>query len=236
MNHPLRRWNAALLPIALVLLGAQSALADEPPPAAASSLPVAASTPPAVENKTADGKVLDNGQKTPDPAEVERQKLRFVVGVGILGTLGVSPNVGFGLLAHAEVRRSIWSVGLEGRLDVPIPAPLDGGGNLVTTLVTGRVTPCLHMSVLFGCAVVSVGALFGSTDGVANPAKQTTPFVSAGLRFGANWAVLPKLHLRGQFDAEATLTPTTFMVDNLPVWTTLPFNGSLTFLALVPFP
>ncbi len=170
------------------------------------------------------------------PAAETRPPLLFAAGAGVLGAAGAAPDVSFGLLLGVEVGRPSWSVGLEGRADLPASARLAGGGAVSTSLLQARILPCLRWSPLFACAALAGGALSGASVGVARPAHVTTPYVSAGLRGGAELALTRRFRLRGQLDLDAPLTRTTLRVNGAPVWTTPPLSGALSALAVISFP
>lgn len=171
------------------------------------------------------------GTDAPPPAP-----LLFAAGAGVLGAAGAAPEVSFGLLVGVEMGRAWWSIGLEGRADLPASARLAGGGTVSTTLLQARLLPCLRWSPLFACAALSGGALSGASAGVAQPAHVTTPYLSAGLRGGAELALGRRFRLRGQLDLDAPFTRTTLRVDGAPVWTTPPLSGALSALAVISFP
>ncbi len=172
----------------------------------------------------------------PGPEARPPTPLLFAAGAGILGAAGAAPEVSFGLVLGVEVGRPSWSVGVEGRADLPASAGLAGGGAVSTALLQGKLLPCLRWSPVFACAALSAGALSGASSGVARPAHVTTPYVSAGLRGGADLPLTSRLRLRGQLDLDAPLTRTTLRVDGAPVWTTPPLSGALSALAVISFP
>jgi hypothetical protein len=154
------------------------------------------------------------------------------VGLGALAAAGAGPAVSFGLAARASLRWRALSVGVEGRADLPASAdtaagPVSGALRLVS------LVPCAHLSVLFGCGVVSAGVIQSESE--ANGARESTAFAAAGARVGVGVPVVSWLEVMGHVDVLATLSRTAVLVDGVEAWRTPPLHGVLGLGALVPF-
>ncbi len=149
------------------------------------------------------------------------------VGLGALGTLGTAPRAAFGVTLHGGVRRGALSIALEGRADLPAAKRTASGGTVSSALLLGTLAPCFHRSMIVGCALVSAGALAGSSEGVTRPAQVTTPFAALGARIGVEVPLVSELSARIHADLLGGLTRTTLELDGLPVWTTPPISGAL---------
>lgn len=169
----------------------------------------------------------------PSPA---RRRVFVRARLGALATLGAAPTIiGGGFTAQVGLRVGLFSLGLEGRADVPVSAPVEGLGSVQTSLLLATLVPCLHFRFVAGCALASAGALQGSGAGISAPLQQTTFYAAAGARLGLEFQVHRLLWLTPHLDLQATLTRTTLRINGQEAWTTPPLSGALGFALLGAF-
>ena len=109
------------------------------------------------------------------------------------------------------------------------------GGAVQSSLLLATLVPCLHRSVVFGCALVSLGALDGEGLGVSHPDRATTVYANAGARAGLEVPVVRFVSARLSADGAATLTQTTLHLNGAAAWTTPPICGSIGASAVAVF-
>jgi hypothetical protein len=129
--------------------------------------------------------------------EVERLKrvksdpvagITFALSTGAFITLGLTNNVGGGVLLGGEVHSGIFAMGLEGRVTLPSqfgPNRLaDHFDNRDISRFQGSLVPCARYWYVFGCAVLAVGAEVGYAPQSDNPTS-VAPVWEFGPRLGA---------------------------------------------------
>jgi RNA polymerase sigma-70 factor, ECF subfamily len=144
----------------------------------------------------------------------------FDLGVGALGSLGVAPNVAWGGILSASLRRGSLSLGIEGRADLTQVSTVPGG-TISSSLFDGSVVPCIHYQALAACGVATFGALRAAGVHVVDPVRVFTPYVAFGARLEGELPVTSAVFVRARLDLLAPVTKTTFLVGGSPVWTHL---------------
>jgi hypothetical protein len=147
--------------------------------------------------------------------------------VGVLVALGAAPAPAVGLTVQGGVRWRAVSLSLEGRADLSASDDLPSGGEVSASLLLGSLVPCVHAGVVLVCGLGSVGALSGSTEGIAMPANDTTVFAAVGARLGVEVTIAGPIAVRAHADVQATLTRTALRVGGESAWTTPPVSGAL---------
>jgi hypothetical protein len=109
-------------------------------------------------------------------------------------------------------------------------------GKFSASLLGATVAPCLHRGVALGCLVGTFGALFGKGEEVDHPKNDITPFISVGVRGGADLSLgrIPSIRLYGEM--ARTITLTTLHLSGRRVWTTPPVTLGLGAAVLANFP
>lgn len=132
----------------------------------------------------------------------------LVLGLG----LGAAPRPAVGVAVDVGLRLPSWPdalwISLEARAFPPAEGQADVGPTRFRTWqATGAVVPCGHWSVLFGCGVAEMGALWGTTgtSDTAHPQTARLFHFALGARAGAEWQALPHLALR--LSGDALLSP-----------------------------
>lgn len=190
--------------------------APPPPPSA----PPAASAPPSA--------AAPRDEPTPPPATTTTQVAWIPrVGLGALGSIGEVPAASPGLIGSVGMMRGRWSFDLEAR---GVFAQSEAGpGTLRASawLATGRVVPCGHLGVAFGCGVLELGGIFGAGEGAPNTHDESGLHAAGGLRAGVEPALSDRLSLRAAVDVLVPFTRSTLQVAGIEVWTAPPVGGML---------
>jgi hypothetical protein len=180
----------------------------------------------------------------PSPRRTEELKVRPWIKLGasmVLG-LGVAPRPAAGIAADIGFRLPSWPetlwVALELRAFPPAEGQADAGILLVRTWqVTGAAIPCGHWRMLFGCGVVEMGTLWGTTDALATGHAQTARLFhfSLGGRAGAEWQALEHLTLRVSADALFAPLRQALQVEGVPQWVAPILAGAFETSVVVSF-
>jgi len=161
----------------------------------------------------------------PEPFE---QKAPFRVRIGASAALGigVAPRPAAGVAIDVGLRWPTFSVALEGRAYPPAEGAADTGlVQLRTWQITGAVVPCGHWRWLFGCGVVEMGALSGTS--AARTSEATTLFrVAGGMRAGMEWQGWEHLALRASGDVLFSPWHSELLINNEPARTTPVVSGA----------
>jgi type IV secretory pathway VirB10-like protein len=78
----------------------------------------------------------------------------FAVGAGAHVAFGSAPAVALGARVSAEIATGRWSLGLEGRYDLPASAQTSEGGTARTSLAGASFVPCIRAKGTWACGVV----------------------------------------------------------------------------------
>jgi len=155
--------------------------------------------------------------------------------LGFEGSLGPTVGVGFAPLPSIggtlgfDVRRSRFSVGLEGSLAAPLP----WHGALEAWPVVATVVPCVHLGPFFGCALAEAGALHASARGLG-ASSSFTAWGAAGGRVGARIPLTSWLSLRGRADLLGDIDPPKLVYGSTS-WSAPLVAGAVGFDAVVRF-
>lgn len=154
------------------------------------------------------------------------------LGLAIHGTAGTAPAPAFGMRLVAEFIDRRYSIGLEGRLDLPASADTSEGGRVRASLVSGALVPCLRFGPAGACAVLLAGrASFGS-EGVSTPRDDATLFLAGGLRIAADIKLFEELKLRPFVEVLGHATPYELTVNGRTVYTLPTVSGAVGLAAL----
>jgi hypothetical protein len=195
-----------------------SLAAPAPSPAAASTYPAPRAEPSKSEDPFADA--------PPPPRAPAPPAVRLHVSAGPLVSVGASPVVNLGLAVGAAARWKTFSLGGEGRIDLPVTTRTVPGGEISASVLLGSAVPCFHFGVARACALVAAGVLRGSGESVTTP-KQSTNFYSAlGARAGIELPLGAHLAIGAHADLLATLTRITLRLDDRDAWKTPPASGA----------
>jgi hypothetical protein len=182
--------------------------------------------------------VVINTPPAPVPVEkpvVESSPPKHIeVLAGITGSIGETVSATGGLLAGVGLRSVNWSISFEGRANLPRPHAVAGGHIDVGTL-SATLAPCVHRSIVGGCALVTLAALRGSGENLNEANQATTPFIALGARALIEFPQDSTVAFRANVDVASPLTRTTLKVGDNAVWTTPPINVALGLAGVVRF-
>jgi hypothetical protein len=192
----------------------------EEAPAPAEPEVVAATPTPSVENQgaareRADAGIAEGSQGAPTPLATA-----WYTGIGPHLASGTSPDLaaGFAGFGRLELGRRA-SIALEGRYDLPDSALAQSRAGVVTAkLLLASLEPCVRVSPLYFCGLLSVGALLGVGSGVAVPSEQSAVYWGAGGRVAIELGVMAPLLLRAHADLVGNATRTTLRIGGENVW------------------
>jgi hypothetical protein len=157
------------------------------------------------------------------------------VGAGVVGGLGAAPSRTLGLAVGVAVRSGDWSLGLEGRADLPASTSLRAG-EASTALLVASLVPCAHVGLVATCALVTAGALRAAGHGLVESRTVTLPYAAVGARVGLAIPLTGRLSLALHGDVTAPLTKSTLQVDGTAVWTSPILSAALGLGVAAIFP
>jgi hypothetical protein len=129
------------------------------------------------------------------------------------------PATTWGLSVGGEATFPGLSLGLELRGDVPQEV-VAGPGVIRAWTVVATFAPCIRARFVFGCPLLSGGALFGQGEHLSQPGQGVTPYAAAGGRLGFEVPGLATPWLRVFGDVSTPLTPTSLGFDGTQLWRT----------------
>ena len=147
--------SLGLVASACVLLGTRAAQAQAGPVAPKPDAPPMAPHRDLMKSELDASDSPGNG-----PADVTR----FVAGAGMHVALGPAPGAAVGLLVSTELANYRWSIGLEGRYDLPSSGPALEGARARVALAGVQVVPCLRAQGMWACAVVLISNVHASAS------------------------------------------------------------------------
>ncbi|WP_434046811.1 MULTISPECIES: hypothetical protein [Sorangium] len=137
----------------------------------------------------------------PEPPPAGPERLRLEAGLGASLGLGITPGVATGMTLSFGVRRSDWSIAVEGRGLVSLAQEVECTP-LGTTAVSAATLACYRGGPLFGCGLATLGAVrFSARDPWTMTARSDSVF-GLGARFGSEWPLSRRWSVQGY--AEAT--------------------------------
>ncbi|MBN2573208.1 MAG: hypothetical protein JXP73_01465 [Deltaproteobacteria bacterium] len=153
----------------------------------------------------------------PGPAP-EGRPLSWRAQVGAVGGWGAAPSFGIGFAAGGALEGERWSVGIEGRVDLPSAMSLRVGEASAGLLVASLV-PCLRLGAASACALATGGARQVAGDGLDHARHATVPYLAFGGRLAAALPVSQRAALALHGDISAPVTKIRLKVDDEVVWT-----------------
>lgn len=172
-----------------------------------------------------DGDPKPAGEAAPLPAALPAPiRLRLGASAGLaFGSapgpvaLGGAVEVGFGWKAL--------SVSLQVRADAPSGTEVEAGGRVSVGRYTGALVPCGHWKILFGCAVVELGALH-VTSNAERPDRAFAFWAGIGGRVGLEIPLgAAPVALRFAGDLEGVASRAQVRIDGETRWTSFPVAG-----------
>lgn len=148
---------------------------------------------------TNDGAAAAGGARAAasEPAPAMVDVYRVAVGAGGLVTFGSAPAVAVGVRGSAELATGRWSLGVEGRYDLPSSGHTTQGANVRTSLAGGSFVPCVRARALWACAVVLAAHLSAEgAEGAMPPVSDSGFFLGVGGRLVMHAALPADFALR----------------------------------------
>lgn len=165
---------------------------------------------------------------SPPPRAREPDGLGVVATTGATAAAGIGLHAGLGIDAGAHVVSKRWTVGVEGRLD--LPTERDG---LEVSLLSASAVPCGRVAPLLLCGIVSFGALRGATT--IPRADDASLFAAVGPRVALWLPLLDNLGVGAHADVLFNLTRTRFEIGGVERFSTGVAAGIAGVSAIVHF-
>jgi hypothetical protein len=142
---------------------------------------------------------------------------------------GFAPSVAVGAMLGAGYRWRVFSVDAEVRFTAPASANVAAlpGARVSTVSIGGAVLPCIRTPPVFGCAVLSLANVFGSSTGVDSPHNGSTLYLGAGLRGGVDAPLSARFAIRLSVEGLVTVRSALLILDGSEVWETSRLSGSV---------
>ncbi len=147
-------------------------------------------------------------------------------GLGGLASVGAEPGLSAGAVLAISLRTVTWSLGLEGRVDLPAAIEV-GRGGIRASIAAGTLAPCLRSGRFGACALLTAGALHSSGYDLPNSREATTPYAAVGPRVLLDARFQEAFAFRFHAEVQAPLTRTTLLVGGGELWSTPPLVGAL---------
>ncbi len=163
---------------------------------------------------------------TTDVPQVPRDS-EWVASLGAVAAMGAAPSLTFGGTASIARRWPWWSIGAELRADLPASNEGLNGGEVQSNLILGTAFACLFRQVLFGCPMVSVGAIHGTGARAEIVKSESRLYLAAGLRLGIEAPIGEWFAFRVFGEMLGTFTRVELRINNERAWITPILNGSL---------
>ncbi|WP_044964210.1 MULTISPECIES: hypothetical protein [Sorangium] len=144
---------------------------------------------------------LPQGSSRPEAAPAPPERLRLEAGLGATLGLGITPGAAAGMTLAVGIRRSEWSVAVEGRGLVSLEQAVKGMF-VDPTAFTAATVGCYRGRLLFGCGLATLGAVRFTPRTPWTMGSRSDTILSFGGRLGAEWPLSSGWSVLGY--AEAT--------------------------------
>ncbi|AUX33524.1 MULTISPECIES: hypothetical protein [Sorangium] len=164
------------------------ASAPSPSPAPAPS-PAPSPPPPQAQRASREPPprpALPPARSQPEAAPAPAERPQIEAGLGATLGLGITPGPAAGMTLSFGVRRSDWSIAVEGRGLVSL-APEVEAMPLGKRAFTAAALACHRGRTLFACGVVTAGVVRFVPRDPWNVLSPTQPLLGIGPRLGAGW-------------------------------------------------
>jgi hypothetical protein len=133
-----------------------------------------------------------------DPAvEAIADDPHLALGAGGHVAFGTAPAVAVGARVSAEVATGRWSLGIEGRYDLPAGAHTTQGGTARASLAGGSFIPCIRAKGTWACGVVMASRVtVDGSDANGATASDSWLFLGIGARFEMHLSLPANFALR----------------------------------------
>ena len=201
---------------------ADSAESQPPSPPVLDSEPVA---PPAVA-------VPSRASSAPIDSSTKAARWIWSIGLGATMQFESMPQTALGATGFLALRKSAWSLAVEGELDAPATTE-EQGVQLRTSGGALKMLPCGHWKWLSACqlTVLRWHSATGDTSGVGGSARS----LALGVRLGAELPLSAKFGLLAYGDLLLTPLPVRLESEGRTLWETPVFSGGLGIAAIMHF-
>ncbi|WP_437716301.1 hypothetical protein WMF45_07700 [Sorangium sp. So ce448] len=184
-----------------------------PPPEPSSSSPSEPSSPPATPSQAQRAAPepprpaqLPQASSRPETAPAPPERLRLEAGLGATLGLGITPGAAAGMTLAVGVRRSEWSVAVEGRGLVALAQEV-GLVPVGTRAFTAATVACYRGRLLLGCGLATLGAVRFTPRDPWTMRSRSDVLFGFGARLGAEWPLSGRWSVLGYAE-------TTWIVDD----------------------
>ncbi len=151
---------------------------------------------------------------------------RLRLGLGTHVALGNAPAPSLGLNAGVGGRTGAFSLGVEGRSDLPASTS-SANGKVSAQLLAASLLPCLHRGLLAACGVASAGVVLGEGQGGTAPTRGSSPWLGLGARLGIEVPLGDWLFVRVHGELLAAPLRTTLRIGGIDAWTSPVVNAGI---------
>jgi hypothetical protein len=169
------------------------------------------------------------GSSPPPPPPAPEPFRPVELSAGGLLSAGFAPAITLGPTLGAGYRWRIFSLAAELRFIAPASGSVAAlpGARVSTVSIGGAVVPCARIAPVFGCVVLSVADVFGSSTGVDVRRNASGVYMGAGLRAGVDAPISPRFALRFSVEGLLTIRSSLLILDGSEVWETSRVSGSV---------
>ncbi|WP_437680518.1 hypothetical protein [Sorangium sp. So ce131] len=149
----------------------------------------------------------------------------MLLGLGVGAAIGVLPAVSPGLSLSGAIRYPSFSLGLEGSVHAPVELRIDRLEVAMLWFATASAAPCIHDENLFGCALVSLGALARMDDKRTLSSPNPQIWLAVGPRAGVELPLSERFAVQFHGDIALRLTPLDLSTAARVLWSSSTFGG-----------
>jgi hypothetical protein len=146
---------------------------------------------------------------------------RWTLGARVGVAWGLTPQVAPEITVESGYETSVWALGLELRAAAPLPSPIAVGAIEGGRALAG-VHACAGLPWLRGCAQLSAGVLFLSSDSVGDARPEVRFMASGGGRLQLLWPLSEALVLEAVAGLEVPLVQASARIGRDVVWRSEP--------------
>jgi hypothetical protein len=154
----------------------------------------------------------------PGPASPAGPPLSWRAQAGMVGGFGSAPALSLGFTVGGAVGGEGWSLGIEGRADLPSSKALRAG-EASAGLAVASLVPCLRFGMASACGLATGGVRQVAGDGLDRARHATVPYFAFGGRAAVALPMSERASLALHGDVTAPVTKTRLTVDDEVVWT-----------------
>jgi hypothetical protein len=147
------------------------------------------------------------------------------IGAGLAVSVGSAPDLAFGAVLSAGVRKAWASIAVEARGDLPSSKPI-GTGRISTSLYAASLLPCVEGGPWAGCVVLRGGVLQGAAHDLPDARSVTSPYAAVGARGMLDVLQSSDIAMRLSVEIAAPWVRTTLTAGGVDLWRTPPLSAA----------